>query len=445
MVFSQELRFALRAMAKSRLFTTVAMLSLAIGIGANTAIFTLLDQLLLRPLPIREPHRLIQLDLPGPRSGNNWANRSFSYPMYRSLREGVVGLDGLAAQFAIRASFSTGTQSEFVNAQLVSGNWFETLGVPMQLGRPIRMEEETTIDGHPVVVLTHSFWKSRFASDPGILNKTVLLNGQRLTVIGVTAGMFRGTDIVNPVDLLLPVTMQKLVMPVAAFPLTSPRLTFLHLIGRAKPGWSLDRIRTDLNRVAAPVLAEELKSLNFRGPNLQKRFLGKQFVLYPVVVNGNMAGREQVELAMWLLTALVGGVLLIACANVANLLLARATVRRREIAVRLALGAGRWQLVRLVLAENLLLALGGGALGLLAAAWAGDAVLAFANTASSNILPISGAPDSRVLFFTLGLSLFTGLAFGIGPALAASKPDMAPALKDEAGSLSGGVASDWAR
>ncbi|MBM3785808.1 MAG: ABC transporter permease [Acidobacteria bacterium] len=442
--FAQDLRYAFRAMTQSPLFTTIAMVSLAIGIGANTAIFTLLDQLLLRPLPIRDPHSLVQLDLPGPRSGNNWANRSFSYPMYLSLRDGNKVFDGLAAQFIIRGAFATGEQSENVTVHLVSGNWFETLGVPMQLGRAIGPADDVTVGGHPVVVLSDGFWRRRFAGDKSIVNQTVLLNGQRMTVLGVAAGPFRGTDVTEPADVMVPVVMQRIFMPSASYPVQSPRLTFLNLFGRVKPGVRLDEVRTDLNRVLAPVLIDELKALNFNSANISKRFLAKQIVLYPAA-SGTFGDRDRVEQAMWLLTALVGGVLLIACANVANLLLARATVRRREVAVRLALGASRWQLIRLVLAESLLLAIAGGALGLLAAAWAGDALVAFVSASGNGPLPINSTPDARILLFTLALSLFTALLFGLGPAWAASKSDMAPALKDEAGNLSGGAASNWAR
>jgi predicted permease len=441
---TQDLNYALRGLRQNPLFATIAVLSLAVGIGANTAIFTLLDRLLIRPLPLPDPHELVQLELPGPRSGQTITNRAFSYPMYRELCDRNQTTDGLAAQISLRGSFSTGQRSEVINVHLVSGNWFGTLGVGMRLGRPIAPSDDVTPDAHPVIVLSHGFWKRRFGADPGIVNQTAVLNGQRMTILGVVQEEFRGTDITSPPDVYLPLQMTRLMAPNAFGGMKSSRFFYLHLFARRKNDVSLATLRADLDRVVAPILDEEAKALQFRTDSTRQSFIGKRFTLHPAAT-GNLSERQQIQTAMMLLSALVAGVLLIACANVANLLLARATSRRREIAVRLALGASRWQLIRLVLTESVLLAILGGALGLLVAHWAVDGVLLYANPSGAQAFPIDGAPDGRIMIFTAAISLLTGVLFGLAPALAASKPNVAPALKDESGSLAGGSATAWLR
>lgn len=439
----QDLQYATRALRQNPVFTIVATLSLAIGIGANAAIFTLLDQLLIRPLPIPEPTRLVQLDLPGPRQGEHWGSRTFSNPLFQDLRASSSNLKGIAAQYNGGASLSTGDRSQIVAATLVSGNWFEILGVRTALGRPITPEDDRTVDAHPVVVLAHAFWQRRFGSDPSIVGKRILLNGQPMTVLGVTQPGFRGTDILSPPDLYLPLAMQRVLMPNSAR-LQDRRLYFLQLFARLNPGVTLEQAKSDLDRRIVPILAEELKLMTLPNEAIAKRFLAKRLQL-TLAAHGNLSNEREIATAMWLLAALVGGVLLIACANVANLLLARATARRKEIAVRLALGASRWQLIRLVLAESMVLSAVGGVLGLLAANWANDALLIFANPAGSQSLPLETTPDLRVVLFTLALSLLTGFFFGLVPALAATRPDVAPTLKDEGGSISSAGASTWLR
>jgi predicted permease len=442
-MFLEDLQYAARGLRQNPLFTIVAVLSLAIGIGANTAIFTLLDQLLLRPLPLPEPHRLVQFDLPGPRQGETWNSRSFSNPMFQDLRDGAGLPFRVAAHFGGSASLSTGDRSQIVAATLVSGNWFDTLGVTTALGRPITPADDQTVDAHPVVVLTHAFWQRRFGADPAIVNKKIMLNGQPMLVLGVAQAGFRGTDLMNPPDLFLPLAMQRIVMPTSAR-LQDRKLFFLNLFARLNPGVTPVAAKAAADRLIVPILAEELKSLSLPSEKMGQRFRERRFELFPAS-HGNLSNQKDIQVVMWLLSALVAGVLLIACANVANLLLARSTARRKEIAVRLALGAGRWQLIRLVLAESVLLSAIGGVLGLLAANWATDALLAYANPSGTQTLPLDTTPDARIILFTLGLSLVTGLLFGLAPAFAATRPDVAPTLKDEAGAISSASAANWLR
>lgn len=427
------------------MFAIVAALSLAIGIGANTAIFTLLDRLLLRSLPVDKPYQLVQLELPGGRSGQTWTNRALSYPMYMELRDKALRTSGMAAQYGLIANLSAGEQSELVNAMLVTGNWFGVFGIGTPFGRPILPSDDVSKDGHPVVVFSHGYWKRRFGGDPGIVNKTVLVNGMRMTVLGVAQEGFRGTDLTSPPDIFVPMAMQKLLMPTAFYPMDSPRLYFLHVFARMKEGETMATVKQDMDRIVAPILQREYAEFYGRGSeDARKRFLGRNFRLHPAAT-GNLSDRKRMEETMWLLTALVAGLLLIACANVANLMLARATGRRKEIAIRLALGATRWQLARMVLAESLALAVIGGALGLLAANWATDAILFTLSARDTAGMAIDAAPDARIMGFTLGLSLFTALLFGLAPALTAAKANVAPALKDEAASLSGGSRVAWLR
>lgn len=439
----QDVLYAVRALRHNPLLTAVAVVSLAIGIGANTAIFTLLDQLLLRPLPVPAPQELVQLDLPGLRMGVNLRRRGFSNPMYRDLMAGGPSTQSVGAQFPGSASLSTGDRSEIVNAMLVSGTWFETLRLGTALGRPITPEDDRTLDAHPVVVLSHAFWQRRFGADPKIVNRTILLNGKPMTVLGVMQPGFRGTDILNPPDLYLPLAMQRMLLPNWA-QMEDRRLFFLQVFARLQAGANRAQAKQEFDRILVPVLQEEAKTLGEMEPTRKQQFLDRRIVLHPGS-HGNLSNQSDVSTAMWLLSALVAGVLLIACANVANLLLVRGTARRREVAVRLALGANRWQLARLVLAESLLLSVAGGLIGLLAANWATDALLLFANPAGSQSLPLETAPDLRVILFALGVSLVTGVLFGLAPALAATRPDVAATLKDEAGAVSPAGAASWLR
>jgi predicted permease len=425
----QDLRYALRNLRRSPLFVTVALVSLALGIGANTAIFTIADQVLLRSLPVANASRLVAFTSPGPNSGMVWGENRFSYPMYRDLREHNTVFSGVAGRFPTPLNLTYQNRSERISAELVTGGWFETLGLRTVLGRPLNLEDDRLPGAHPVAVLTHDFWRRRFNGNPGILNQSVLLNGYPMTIVGVAAPGYHGYDVGERIDILVP-TMMKDQMTPTWKGLDNRRVLWLQLAGALKPGVTPAQARASLQPYYHGLLIMEMQTINFRSEQSRERFASK-----PLIFESGARGisdlRESFEDPLLILLAIVGLLLVIACANVANLLLARADARQREIAVRLAIGAGRWALLRQLVTESLVLSITGGAIGVLISWWIATALLA-----GSTDLPIGPAPDPRVLAFTLGLSILTGLLFGLVPAWQATSPQLALTLKDQAGSSS---------
>lgn len=429
-MLATDIRYALRGLRQNPVFALAAVASLAIGIGANTAIFTLADQLLLRPLPVREPGRLVRLDLPGPKRGRSWGPARFSNPAFQDIQHAATTVE-TAAQFSGSASFAGADRNRVVTATLISGNWFDVLGAGVALGRPLSAVDNRALDGHPVAVLSHQFWVSEYGASPSVLNKTLLLNGQRLTIVGVAAAGFRGTDILNPPELYIPLSMQRLLMPDAAR-MGDRHLFFLQLFSRLNPGVTPDSAKRELDQIAVSLLAEEGKDMTFRDENTRTRFWGRRFSLTPAS-HGSMSNLEPVRLTLLLLGVLAFGVLLIASANVANLLLARSVARSKETAVRIALGASRRQLARQVGVESLLLALAGGAAGLLAANWTIHAIAALLRP-EAGALPFSTEPDFRIFAFTAGIAFLAALLFGGVQAAALHAADVSPVIKGDGGS-----------
>ncbi|HKG48701.1 MAG TPA: ABC transporter permease [Pyrinomonadaceae bacterium] len=418
----KDLRFAARTLLKRPGFTAIAVLTLALGIGANTAIFSVINATLMRMPPVSDPERLVFVF-------NGPAGSVFSCPDYAALRDQNNVFDGLVAWGGITASLNSNDQTDLVAGAIVTGNFFDVLGVRAQRGRVITAEDDKTPGAHPVAVISHGLWQGRFAGDPNIVGRQLLLNGNNFTVIGVLPEGFNGLQLGIARDLYVPMMMQATMRPPRAgySGEMNPDLLqvrgnrWLFSVGRLKPGVTEAQAQGSLALIA--------KQLEEAYPQLNR---GRSVSIFPLSASDNPDARQQLSSVARLLMGVVGIVLLIACANVANLLLARSSARTKEIAVRLAIGATRWRIVRQLLTEGVLLATLGGAAGLLLAWWTTRTFSAA--PPPTGALPITPhfSIDLRVLLFTLGLSLIAGIIFGLAPALRASRPALIPALKDDA-------------
>jgi predicted permease len=434
----QDLKYGLWQLRLHPGFALAAVLSLALGIGANTAIFTLVDQIVLRLLPVKNPRELVQLRVEGGRFGSNSGDgeHTFSHPLYRALRDRNTVFSGLTGQVMQSASLVGEERSEMVQVGLVAGNFFEVLGVGQHLGRLLTAQDDTTPNGHPVVVLQFNFWQNRFAGDPAIVGSTIRLNGTPFTVIGVSAAGFEGTNVGIPAQMWAPV-MMRLAISVSREELDDERSAWFYLFGRLKPGVTIEQAQAAMRVLYRQRQEEELQGQYFQKfPEQRERFLQQSFTLVPAG-GGQSSLRNNFAQPLLVLQWMVGVVLLIACTNVASLLLARATARQREVAIRGALGASRGQIVRQLLVESVILAGAGGLTGVLLSSWMTVGLMRILPYDPAN-LSLSTTPDARILLFSAAITLLTALLFGLMPALRGSRVSPGATLKEEAGSVVGG-------
>jgi len=428
--FWQDVRYGFRVLRASPGFAAVAVLSLALGIGANTSIFSVVNAALLRPLPVTQPDRLVFV-FNGSRTD---PYSTSSYPDYVDYRDKNEVFSDFLTYSSITMSARADDQTDLISGSLVSGNFFDALGVRAALGRTFLPEEDVTPNTHPVAVISHGMWERRFGGDPKIIGEQLTLNGHAFTIVGVAPRGFNGPEVLENNDIYVPTMMQALVRP--------PRGGFsgdmnpdllgrrgarwMRMIGRLKPGVAIEQAQAAMTTIA--------DGLAQAYPEDNRDVIA---TLFPVNKVDPQAYTQLLSVAA-LLLAVVAIVLLIACANVANLLLARASARRKEIAIRLAMGASRSRLVRQLLTESLLLSLAGGVVGLLFALWTIDLLKSATPPDGIFSFTLDYKLDGRVLAFTFLLSLATGVIFGLAPALQASRPDLVPALKDEASAAAQG-------
>jgi predicted permease len=447
MNFTSDLRLALRGLRRSPLFATVAILSLALGIGANTAIFTLIDQMLLRKLPVKSPDELVMLYQQGSHMGSNMGTRMHSYPIYQDYQKRAEPLAEVLCRRLVDASVSIDNQTERVQAEMVSGNYFSMLGVGPALGRVFNsQEDDQAYNGHPVVVLGYDYWVNRFARDPGVVGKKILVNNSPMTIVGVSAAGFAGIDPAQSPQIRVPVQMKPVMVPTWTWvQMDNRRARWVQVFARLKPGHTVESARAPVQGLFTQIRAYEmtLPAAKDWSPYSRDQFM-KGRMLVEKAAMGFSGLRNEFSTALLVLMCMVGLVLLIACANVANLLIARGFMRQKEIAVRLSLGASRGRLVKQLLVESLLLSCLGGIAGLFLSVVLTRGLLALIPVEGQPLL-IEASPDARILGFTFGLTFLTGIIFGLLPALRASRPDPWTTLKDTVGSIAGAGGSLFLR
>jgi predicted permease len=429
-------RLALRTLMRAPFVTLVTVLSLALGIGANSAIFSFFDQILLRPLPVRDAGQLVNLSAPGPKPGSTSCNQSgnceevFSYPMFRDLEQRQDVLTGLAAHRGFGANLAYKGNTSSSEGSLVSGSYFQVLGLRPAAGRLLTPDDDKTIGGHFVAVLAYSYWETQHGLNPAIIGDLITINGQSMTVVGVAPKGFEGTTLGDRPRVFVPITMRGLMSP--GFRNFENRQAYwAYVFGRLKPGVTMDRAHVALNAIYKPILGDvEAPLQHGMSDQTMTRFKAREVVLAEGE-RGQSSIHLEATTPLIMLGAITAIVLLIACANIANLLLARGASRSMEMAVRLSLGASRRQLTGQLLMEAVMLALIGGLASLLVAKWTVGLINSFLPSDAAGVFTFR--MDVNMLMFAAALSLGTGVVFGLFPALHSTRPDLISMIRANTG------------
>lgn len=437
----RNLKLALRTLFKTPFVTTVAVLSLALGIGANAAIFSEFDQLLLQPLPVPHPERLVNFAAPGPKDGSNSCNMAgecdevFSYPMFRDLQRAKTAFSGIAGHVIFGVNLAMAGQTPLSGmGMFVSGSYFPVLGVKPALGRLLAPSDDDAIGGHFVAVLSYPYWQNQLGSNPTVVGQQITINGQSMTIVGVAANGFTGTTLAALPYVFVPISMRAALTP--GWKGFERRDSYwIYVFGRLAPGATLAQARASINAIYTPILQDiEAPQETKMSARTLQQFKSKTIVLSDGR-HGQSSISKSARVPLLLLFAITGIVLLIACANIANLLLARAATRSMEMAVRLSLGASRRQLVAQLLTESVLLAALGGAASLVVAQLTLRGITAMLPVGQ---LALEFSVSTGALWFTAAVSLGTGILFGVVPALHSTRPDLVTELRNNSGKLSGG-------
>ncbi len=435
-----HVKFALRTLFKTPFVTSIAIASLALGIGATAGIFSLFDQVLLRPVPVPHAEQLVNLAAPGPNPGSQSCNTAgdcnavFSYPMFRDLQRVQTSFTGIAGVFDVGANLAARGNTKSGEIQLVSGSYFPVLEVRPALGRLLTPDDDQRIGESAVAVLSYDYWNATFGRDPGVLNQTLIVNGHPLTIVGVAPRGFDGITLGQRPDAFVPITMRAAMQ--SGYDGFTRRTTYsTYLLARLKPGVTLAQARAAINVPYHGIITSvEVPLQPPMAPGELQRFKDKVLTL-TAGARGQSQVSGQAHTPLLLLLGVTVFVLLIACANIANLLLARGASRSGEMAVRLSIGAGRWQLVRQLLGESCLLALFGGAAGLIVARFTLVAMNALIPQQIGIVFDVH--LDRTVLLFALALSFATGVLFGLFPALHSTRPDLIAGLRGNTGQPGG--------